>query len=118
MKKSIFYILAITVLMMSVWGCKKDPVTGDEDPAIPHETLVTNEWIRDNMDLYYFWNDKLPAGIDFTKEPDSEAYFYKLVYKEKDKWSRITDDYKALQAELGRETVTMGFGPLFLPCWE
>ena len=114
MKKILYYALALTVLMMSVWGCKEDPVTGDDkDPVIPHETLVTNEWIRDNMELYYFWNDKLPGGIEFSKEPDSEAYFYKLVYKEKDKWSRITSDYKALEAELAGKPVTMGYNPSF-----
>ena len=114
MKKILYYTLALTVLMMSVWGCRKDPVTGeDKDPVIPHETLVTNNWIKDNMELYYFWNDKIPTGIDYTKEPDSEDYFYKLVYKEKDRWSRITGDYKALEAELNGEPVTMGYNPSF-----
>lgn len=114
MKKILLYTLALTVLMMSVGGCREDPVTGeDKDPVIPHETLVTNEWIKENMDLYYFWNDKIPTGIDKNKEPDSEVYFYKLVYKEKDKWSRITSDYKALEAELDGKPVTMGFNPSF-----
>ena len=113
MKKILWYTLALTVLMMSVWGCREDPVTGDDDPVIPNETLVVNDWIKENMDLYYFWNDKIPTGIDNNKEPDSEAYFYKLVYKEKDKWSRITSDYKALEAELNGEPVTMGFNPSF-----
>lgn len=113
MKKFVFYTLALAVLMMSVWGCKEDPLTGEEDPVIPHETLVTNNWIKESMELYYYWNDKLPTGIDYTKEADPEAYFYKLVYKEKDKWSRIESDYKKLEAELNGEPVTMGYNPSF-----
>ena len=114
MKRILFYVTALAVLMLSVWGCREDPVTGDEDdPVIPKETLVVNKWIKDNMDLYYFWNDKIPSGIDYTKESNSEAYFHKLVYKEKDKWSRITDDYASLKAELDGEPLTMGYRPSF-----
>ncbi len=113
MKKIVFYSLALAVLIMSLWGCKEDPVTGEEDPVIPHETLVTNNWIKENMELYYYWNDKIPTGIDFTKEADPEVYFYKLVYKVKDKWSRIVSDYKELEAELNGVPVTMGYNPSF-----
>ena len=113
MKKLVFYSLALTVLMMSLWGCREDPVTGDEDPVISKETLATNKWIKDNMTDLYFWNDKIPAGLDYTKEPDPEAYFYKFIYKDMDKWSNITDDYPALSAELDGEPVTMGYRPSF-----
>jgi len=114
MKKYLYHLLALTLMLTLVWGCQKDIEPDDEDDlTIPHRTLVVNDWIKDNMNLYYFWNDKIPTDIDFTKEPDSEAYFYKLVYKEKDKWSRITRDYAALKAELDGEPVTMGYRPSF-----
>ena len=65
------------------------------------------------MSQYYFWNDYLPTEIDPAKEIDPEAYFYKLVYKEKDYWSYITGDYASLASELNGDPVTMGYFPAF-----
>lgn len=113
MKRILFYTLSGTLLILFVGSCHEDIITGEEEITIPYETLAVNDWIKDNMDLYYFWNDKIPTGIDFTKEVNPKAYFYKLVYKEKDKWSNITDDYPSLEAELNGDPVTMGYNPSF-----
>ena len=114
MKRILYFSPALILMLLFLQGCGEKPGTGDDnDPVIPHETLVTNKWINDNMSDLYFWNDKIPSGIDYTKEPDPEAYFYKLVYKEKDKWSHITNDYPALKADLEGEPVTMGYRPSF-----
>lgn len=114
MKKILYYFSALTLIMLLLWACEDDKIDGDdEELTIPHETLVVNEWIKDNMELYYYWNDKMPTNIDFTKEADSKAYFDKLLYKEKDKWSFITDDYPAFKAERQGIPVTMGYSPAF-----
>ena len=115
MKKYIFYILSGTLLLLLVSGCKKDPVEdpGEDPVVVPAETIATNQWIYDNMSQYYFWNTQLPTGIDNTKEIDPEAYFYKLVYKTKDYWSYITDDYASLASEFNGDPVTMGYYPAF-----
>jgi C-terminal processing protease CtpA/Prc len=115
MKKYILYILSGTLLLLLVSGCKKDPVEdpGEDPVVVPAETIAINQWIYDNMSQYYFWNTQLPTGIDNTKEIDPEAYFYKLVYKTKDYWSYITDDYASLASELNGDPVTMGYYPAF-----
>lgn len=80
-------VLGLTVLLLSVLGCQKD----DIDPQV----LKVNRFVKDNMELYYLWEDKLPA-INSSKERDSKKYFDKLLYKRIDKWSFITDDVDAL----------------------
>lgn len=93
-----------------LYSCKKDNV--ENVPSVPQETIATNQWIYENMNQYYYWNDQIPAGIDNTKESDPEKYFYKLL-NTKDRWSSITSDYKSLQAELSGDPVTMGYYPQF-----
>ncbi len=79
----------------------------DDDDDIPREVIKTNEWILESMEEIYFWNKLLPDS-DPKTEPDSKAYFDKLLYKDDD-WSWITDDYASLQAEYDGVPVTMGF---------
>jgi C-terminal processing protease CtpA/Prc len=67
----------------------------EEENSIDEEVLMINNFIKDNMEIYYFWNEELP-DIDQEKEEDSEAYFYKLLKDPDDRWSFITDDYPAL----------------------
>jgi C-terminal processing protease CtpA/Prc len=93
-----------------IYSCKKDNV--DPVPAVPVETVKTNEWIYENMNQVYYWNDQMPAGIDHTRESDPEKYFYKLLY-EKDKWSSINSDFQKLESELTGEPVSMGYYPQF-----
>ncbi|MDP4221974.1 MAG: S41 family peptidase [Bacteroidota bacterium] len=112
MKKSLLYYLLSGVLILSlISGCKKHETTKEEQ--IPAETIATNKWIFEQMNLYYLWNDKIPTTIDNTKEKDPEAYFYKLIYADLDKWSYITSDYASLKSELNGDPVTMGYHPAF-----
>jgi len=109
MKKILFLLLATLITITINQSCKKDEPESD----IPTETLITNRWIYENMALYYLWNTQMTSGIDYMKEADPEAYFYKLLYDEKDKWSYITDDYPKLAAELNGVPETMGYYPAF-----
>jgi carboxyl-terminal processing protease len=111
MRKILFYILSVTVFIFLTYGCKKDTVP--EETKVPEETIVINKWIYDNLSQYYLWNNRMTTGIDNTKESDPEAYFYKLLYTEKDKWSYITSDYASLASELNGDPVTMGYYPAF-----
>lgn len=109
MKKISFLLLATLIIITLSQSCKKDEPANE----IPTETLITNRWIYENMALYYLWNTQITPGIDYNNEADPEAYFYKLLYKEKDKWSYITDDYPKLAAELSGVPETMGYYPAF-----
>ena len=109
MKKLLFYYLGGLVLLLAAFACHDDD--DDDDVDVPGTVLATNKWIKENMELYYYWNDELPR-IDQTRESDPEKYFQRLLYKD-DKWSWITDDYASLQADYDGEPVTMGYDPTF-----
>ena len=112
MKRFLFYFWGGFILFLAVSACHKNdmgvPEGEDEDDL---KTLATNQWIKEQMGIYYYWNDKIPV-IDETKETDTEAYFYKLLYKDDD-FSWITDDYASLQSGYDGEPVAMGFDPAF-----
>lgn len=112
MKRIVYSSLALTLMLVLLQGCREKPWNGNDDPVIPRETLITNKWIKDNMTDVYYWNDKMPK-IDYTLEPDPEVYFKKLLYKDEDKWSRITRDYPSLKADLEGKPLTMGYEPAF-----
>jgi carboxyl-terminal processing protease len=111
MKRILLYTLSGLLVLTLINSCEKD-VSGEEE-EISEETIAVNEWIYENMSLYYFWNNEMPADLDYTKESDPEEYFYKLLYDDKDKWSYITDDYASLAAEFNGTPVTMGYYPAF-----
>lgn len=113
MKRTIYSSLVLVLMLTLLQGCREKPWGGNDDPVIPRETLFTNKWIKENMTDLYYWNDKIPGGIDYTLEPDPEVYFNKLLYKEEDKWSGITSDYSSLKAELEGKPLTMGYQPSF-----
>jgi len=84
-------LFAGTLILFS--SCQKDPVP---DPDLPKETLILNNWIHEGMHDAYLWEQFLP-NLSPNKEPDSRAYFYKLLYQEdRDSW--IVDDYEELAA--------------------
>ncbi len=92
------WIAFSTLMVIALTSCK------DDDPIIkepikekaPFKVRQINEFIDDNMSFFYFWNDEMPK-IDPDYEFDSEEYFNKLLKKPDDRWSFITDDYKALK---------------------
>lgn len=104
MKKVLFYVLGGVFTLCVANACH------DDDPDIPQATIDTNEWIYENMDAYYYWNDLLPKSN--PNQPDPEEYFHKLLYT-KDTLSWITDDYASLAAEYNGNPVTMGYDPAF-----
>ncbi|MGB8489677.1 MAG: S41 family peptidase [Bacteroidales bacterium] len=112
MKKILFYLVSGIFMLILVQSCKKKEET-PEPVVIPAETIATNKWIFENLTAYYLWTDLITPGIDYTLEPDPEAYFYKLLYTDVDKWSYITSDYATLAADLNGTPVTMGYYPAF-----
>ena len=86
-------LIAVLIFpLMTNCSDEKDDIT--PSLQIDEETLKTNKFIRDSMSVFYFWNEEMP-DIDYSREEDSEEYFYKLLHKD-DHWSFITDDYQGL----------------------
>lgn len=98
MKLNLKTILFLPLLVLLFTACSDDEtLTPPEppEPTVENTTLKLNKFIRDAMDELYLWEDKLP-DLDYKAETDSKEYFDKLLYKEEDRWSWITDDVEGL----------------------
>ena len=88
--KSIAFLLIPLLLILLFSSCK------DEDINPSSGTLEINNFIWENMNDMYLWDDFIPQNIDITNEFDPKQYFEKLLFKPTDRWSYITDDHQAL----------------------
>lgn len=106
--------IGIIFVLLAFVSCDPNNIT-DEDPAseISAETLEINEWIDGIMNEVYLWNTKIPSSVNYKQEADPAELFDKMLYKEEDRWSWITDNWSALQDELKGTPVSMGFAPAF-----
>lgn len=63
-----------------------------------------NDWIHEEMSIYYYWNTKIPRNPNMSLKPDK--FFDSILYKfgpsqpDGDRFSWIQDDYKELQGSL------------------
>lgn len=79
-----------------------------------------DDWIFEEMNIYYLWNDKLPKNPDFSAKPDK--FFESLLYKynaatnpQGDKFSWIQEDYAELLGSLsGVSSDEIGFEYFFV----
>jgi C-terminal processing protease CtpA/Prc len=88
-------VLVLLAILVFISSCREDEIT-DVAPTPDDETLAINDFIWQNLNEVYLWEDFIPQNIDRKKEFDSKEYFEKLLYKPLDRWSFITEDYEAL----------------------
>lgn len=92
-------------------SCKKteevSPLTGEVTRG------EVNDWVLDNMQTYYYWNDKLPANPDTAQAPGD--FFKSLLYHydpttnpNGDRFSWIQESAEELSAGLSGESKTTG----------
>jgi carboxyl-terminal processing protease len=97
--KKIKHLLILSIISLFLVAfftyCSDDDNEIVAPQTIDKQTLMVNNFINENMELYYFWNNEMP-DIDQEKETNSSDYFYKLLKEPDDKWSFITDDYERL----------------------
>ena len=117
-KKYSFLIMFLFLSILFSCSDNEDPVviddTDDSDvEVIENEYEYVNDWIYENMDVYYFWTDELPSDPDNTLDP--ESYFESLLYAydedtnpEGDRFSFISDDAESLLAEFSGESKSTG----------
>jgi carboxyl-terminal processing protease len=105
-KRSVsFYVTGfLALIFLFLASCVGD----DDDLKAPREIREINEFIWENMDIYYFWRDKMPRNIQRDQEQDSKRFFEKLIYRD-DIWSIITDDRDELENRLQGIEKTMGY---------
>lgn len=93
-----------SLIALITFSCNKDEPTPN---PVPQEVQAINEFVWENMDLAYFWNSEMPQ-VDYKREEDTYKLFDKLLYKEVDKWSFITDDIVALNNYFSGISKSMG----------
>ncbi|MCH2449352.1 MAG: S41 family peptidase [Gracilimonas sp.] len=99
----LFSLLFSTLLLAS--GCKDNPSGNDEE-----EIFEINSWIHQNMELYYFWNERVPEEPNVTI---STTVFFNSMLEPTDEFSYYSDDAQTLLQELNGSSFTAGFSPYF-----
>jgi C-terminal processing protease CtpA/Prc len=103
-----YLYLLILCSNVLIYSCQKDnPEDELSNKGVSATTLKLNGFIKEVMTDLYLWTDKMPT-INIKSEPDSKAYFYKLLYSE-DKWSYITDDASSFVNSLQGIEKTYGY---------
>lgn len=103
MGKYIILFLCSAFIIFS--GCRRN-VEPDPKKYENGTNASINNWIYDNMDLYYYWTDELPdKKID---EQDPEDFFYSLL-SQKDRFSWIQPNFQELLNSLQGVTLEAGY---------
>jgi len=98
-------LFSIALLLFIVFiSCKETPTSGSGENA------EVNDWIRDEMDLYYYWDQYVPDKADGTLAPE---IFYKSIQEPNDRFSFISDDVQSLLDDLNGSSVSAGYSPAF-----
>lgn len=81
--------LACSVLLLAVLITL--PACSSEDEEHPNEYV--NNWIKVNMDFWYYWNTTLPSSPDKTL---ASGDFFESLLNEDDRFSWIQENYQEL----------------------
>ncbi|WKK73709.2 S41 family peptidase [Marivirga salinae] len=96
------YLILTSIIILS--ACRK------EDPEPPSYENGTNQyvnnWIYDNMDLYYYWTEDLPDKNINGESPDD--FFYSLISTQ-DRFSWIQPNFQELLNSLQGITLEAGY---------
>ena len=122
MKKNLLYtLLFIGLGSLLFTSCKKDkdPLTQEEEQVVLNKYV--NTWIKDNMEAYYLWNNKIPSKLDDKLMPDQ--FFESMLYKydknltpDGDRFSWIQENYLELLESLsGVVSNELGFEYFLYP---
>lgn len=90
---------ALLVILAGFAGCN------DDDPD-PNPNAYVNNWIYDQMDFWYYWQDDLPAKPNKNQEPDA---FFESLLSSADRFSWIQDNFIELLNSLEGVTKEAGF---------
>lgn len=83
-------LACLLLLLVFVTACQEDDPSPD---ASVTQNVKVNEWILENMQYWYLWNNQLPTSLD--KKADPETFFRSLLNSQ-DRFSWIQDNYQEL----------------------
>lgn len=99
--------IIIGLVILGMWGCnpKDDPA-----PVVPGQEV--KKAIFDSMTEWYFWNQEIPATVDFSGFATNEALLDAITFKPIDRFSYLTTQEAFTNAFVGRNA-GHGFGFAF-----
>ncbi|MDR1339425.1 MAG: hypothetical protein LBK58_05165 [Prevotellaceae bacterium] len=97
--------LAVAILLTVILAsCNRDKsAIGNMDN--PNEEV--NEWILENMQIYYLWEAYLPSRTDKTLSPPD--YFESILYRPVDRFSWIQENFLELLNSLSGVSTEAGY---------
>ncbi|QHT67832.1 peptidase S41 [Rhodocytophaga rosea] len=108
-QKSIWLALLAFTLFAS--ACEKE--IDETSPTPTTENQTVNDWILENMQMYYYWNEQIPANPD--KSQSAEDFFNSLLYTydatarpDGDRFSFMSENAEELEASLSGQEQTTG----------
>jgi C-terminal processing protease CtpA/Prc len=78
----------------------------DDDPSPANENEYVNNWILENMQAWYYWEDQLPSSPDKNLAPPD---FFESLLADEDRFSWIQEDYEELLNSLQGINKEAGF---------
>jgi carboxyl-terminal processing protease len=89
-------------------GCKEEetPLQRDE-PEPTNEFTSINNWIQEEMEIYYYWLENMRTPISPNSEPD--AYYEALLNRPTDRFSAIFENARELTDGLGGVSQEAGY---------
>lgn len=106
MKKILLPLCLVALLFCS---CDDEDDNGKSNGA---NASKIDKLVYDIMHDYYLWNEWMPT-YKKGENRDPNEYFETLLYSYEDKWSYISDDSDAENAELAGTPYSMGYSPKF-----
>lgn len=98
--------ITLAVAFIFALSCKETPSVSTQ---LSEEQLINN-WIREQMDIYYFWEDLVPKTAPENMEAEA---FFKSMLDASDIFSFITNDSESLTSELNGVSYEAGYSPTF-----
>lgn len=107
-KQSILYAALLLFISFSS-GCKKSPTENPKpEPGEPElsENARVNQWVTENMRIYYYWNESIPQDNNLNVELGPREFFKTILNKD-DRFSWI-DKADALKDDLSGVSTSIG----------
>jgi carboxyl-terminal processing protease len=103
------YILLLPIIAVLLLGAcreEEEPIVEEEVEEVSRNASINN-WIQEEMDIYYLWLDNMRnAG---SKEQEPEDYFEKLLFRPTDRFSAIFQSATELTDGLGGTSTEAGY---------
>jgi carboxyl-terminal processing protease len=100
-------VIAIIFIVTLFSACREDEVLEQEIPdVVSEENQYVNDWILENMEVWYLWNNELPSNINNNLDPSE---YFPALLSDDDRFSWLQPNYEELVNSLQGITKEAGF---------